>query len=54
VKQESEDKQKGYSGDDSPIGSLLSVLTPEPDMHDDNRPLPKRKKKKKRRYGRQV
>lgn len=53
-----EDKQpatvKGYSGDDSPVGSLLSVLTPEPDQQDDNQPMPKKKKKKKRRYGRQV
>lgn len=46
---------KGYSVDDSPIGSLLSVLTPEPNLHSDNNQyLPKRKKKKKRRYGRQV
>ncbi|GHV18073.1 mobilization protein [Bacteroidia bacterium] len=45
---------KGYSGDDSLVGSLLSVLTPEPDMHDDNQPVPAKKKKKKRRYGRQV
>lgn len=53
-----EDKQpasaKGYSGDDSPVGSLLSVLTPEPEQHDDNQPMPKKKKKKKRRYGRQM
>jgi hypothetical protein len=45
---------KGYSGDNSPVGTLLSVLTPEPDQHDTNEPAPKRKKKKKRRYGRQV
>jgi hypothetical protein len=53
-----EDKQsvtvKGYLGDDSPVGSLLSVLTPEPDQHADNQPMPKKKKNKKRRYGRQV
>ena len=53
-----EDKQpatvKGYSGDDSPVGSLLSVLTPEPDQRDDNEPMPKKRKKKKRRYGRQM
>ncbi|GHT57600.1 mobilization protein [Bacteroidia bacterium] len=58
VMQPADEKQpqpvKGYSGDDSPIGSLLSVLTPEPDQHDTNEPAPKRKKKKKRRYGRQV
>ena len=41
---------KGYSGDAS-IGSLFSVLTPEPDLHVDNQPMLKRKKKKKRRYG---
>lgn len=53
-----DDKQpttaKGYSGDDSPVGSLFSVLTPEPDQHDDNQPMPKKRKKKKRRYGRQM
>lgn len=53
-----EDKQsttaKGYSGDDSPVGSLFSMLTPEPDKHDGNEPIPKKCKKKKRRYGRQV
>ncbi|GHT32487.1 mobilization protein [Bacteroidia bacterium] len=58
VQHEQEDKQpatvKGHGGDDSPVGSLLSVLTPEPDQHDTNEPAPKRKKKKKRRYGRQV
>jgi hypothetical protein len=58
VQHEPEDKQpatvKGYSGDDSPVGSLLSVLTPEPDQHDNNEPMPKKRKKKKRRYGRQV
>ncbi|GHV48347.1 mobilization protein [Bacteroidia bacterium] len=57
VMQPADEKQpqsaKGYSGDNSPIGSLLSVLTPEPDQHDTNEPAPKRKKKKKRRYGRQ-
>ncbi|GHU88935.1 mobilization protein [Bacteroidia bacterium] len=45
---------KGYSGDNSPVGTLLSVLTPEPGQHDDNQPMPLRKKKKKRRYGRQM
>jgi hypothetical protein len=53
-----DDKQpatvKGYSGDDSPVGSLLSMLTPEPDQRDDNQPMPTKRKKKKRRYGRQV
>jgi len=45
---------KDHGGDDSPVGSLLSVLTPEPDQHDNNQPAPTRRKKKKRRYGRQV
>jgi hypothetical protein len=45
---------KGHSWDDSPVGNLLSVLTPEPDQRDDNQPMPKKRKKKKRRYGRQV
>lgn len=53
-----DDKQaatvKGYSGNDSPMGSLLSVLTPEPDQQEANEPISKRKKKKKRKYGRQV
>jgi len=45
-----------YSGDDSPIGSLFSVLTPEVHQHDNNQPAPvhRKKKKKKRRYGRQM
>jgi hypothetical protein len=58
VQHEPDDRQpatvKGYSGDDSLVGSLLSVLTPEPDQQDDNQPMPRKKKKKKRRYGRQV
>jgi hypothetical protein len=58
VQHEPDDRQpatvKGYSGDDSPVGSLLSLLTPEPDQQDDNQPIPKKKKKRKRRYGRQV
>ncbi|OJU50201.1 MAG: mobilization protein [Bacteroidales bacterium 45-6] len=45
---------KGYSGDDSPVGSLFSVLTPELDQHDANEPMPKKHKRKKRRYGRQM
>jgi hypothetical protein len=52
--EEQPQSNKGYSGDDSPIGSLLSILTPEPDRHDNNQSLLVRKKKKKRRYGRQV
>lgn len=58
VQHKPENKQsgtvKGYSGDDSPVGSLLSVLTPEPGQQDDNQPMPKKKRKKKRKYGRQV
>ncbi|MGV8137373.1 MAG: conjugal transfer protein MobB [Mangrovibacterium sp.] len=57
VQHEPEDKQpatvKGQVGGDSPFGSLLSMLTPEPDQHDANELMPKRKKKK-RKYGRQV
>jgi hypothetical protein len=53
-REEQQQSGKGYSGDDSPIGSLLSILTPEPDRHDNNQSLPVRKKKKKRKYGRQV
>lgn len=53
-----DDKQsatvKGYSGDDSPVGSLLSVLTPEPDQQDVNQPVTTRRKKKKRKFGRQL
>jgi hypothetical protein len=58
VQPDPDDKQpatvKGYSGDDSPVGNLLSVLTPEPDQQDDNQPMPRKKKKRKRRYWRQV
>ena len=58
IQSDPDDKQaatvKDHGGDDSPVGSLLSVLTPEPDQFDDNQPMPKRKKKKKRRYGRQM
>lgn len=40
---------------ESAIGSLLSILSPEPQQHPDNQhPLPKKRKKKKRRYGRQM
>lgn len=58
VQHEPENKQqttvKGHTGDDSPVGNLLSVLTPEPDQHDNEQQPPKKLKKKKRRYGRQV
>lgn len=42
-----------HSGDD-PIGSLLSLLTPEAQGQDNKQPTIKRKKKRKRRYGRQL
>lgn len=45
---------KAYSRDDSPVGSLLSVLMLDPEQRDDNQQMPKKKKKKKRRYGRQM
>ena len=58
IKHEPKDKQpftpKGQTNDDSLVGSLLSVQTPEPDQHDNNEQMPKKQKKKKRRYGRQV
>lgn len=38
---------------DDPMGSLLSILTPEAGGKDNKQPSLKRKKKKKRRYGRQ-
>lgn len=38
---------------DDPMGSLLSILTPEAGGQDNKQPTIKRKKKKKRRYGRQ-
>lgn len=43
---------KRYPDGDSPVGSLLSALTPE--QYEANEPIPKKRKKKKRRYGRQV
>lgn len=45
---------KGYSGDDSLVGSLLSVLTPEPEQYSNDRSAPTKRKKKKRKYGRQM
>ncbi|MDH6310292.1 hypothetical protein M2451_003118 [Dysgonomonas sp. PFB1-18] len=40
---------------DSITGGLFSILAPEPENHPkDDMPLPRRKKKKKRRYGRQM
>lgn len=46
--------QAGHSTVDDAAGSLLSVLTPETQGADNNQPTIKRKKKKKRRYGRQM
>lgn len=46
--------QAGHSTVDDAAGSLLSVLTPETQGQDNNQPTIKRKKKKKRRYGRQL
>ncbi len=58
VQHEPEDKPpatvKAHGGDDSPVGSLFSVLTPEPDQQDNDQQAPKKRKKKRRRYGRQV
>ncbi len=39
---------------DSSLGSILSTIFPEPTFNTDDNTLPKRKKKKKRKYGRQV
>jgi hypothetical protein len=46
--------QAGHSTVDDAAGSLLSVLTPEQQGQDNNQPTIKRKRKKKRRYGRQL
>jgi hypothetical protein len=46
-------KEKGHTDDEGSLGSLFSVLTPETHSGD-NQPAPKPRKKKKRRYGRQV
>lgn len=46
--------QSGHSTVDDAASSLLSVLTPETQGADSNQPTIKRKKKKKRRYGRQL
>lgn len=44
-----------HTGDsDDPMGSLLSILTPEAQGQDNKQPTIKRKKKRKRRYGRQL
>ena len=47
--------ENSYTSYDSVTGGIFSILTPEPENHPkDDMPLPRRKKKKKRRYGRQV
>lgn len=45
--------QSGHSTIDDAAGSLFSILTPETGGQDNNRPILKRRKKKKHRYGRQ-
>lgn len=46
--------QSNYSQTDDPMGSLFSVFTPEVEGIDNKQPTIKRKKKRKRRYGRQL
>ena len=46
--------QSGHQTVDDVVGSLFSVLTPEAGGQDNKQPTIKRKKKKKRRYGRQL
>ena len=46
--------QSGHSTVDDAAGSLFSILTPEAGGLDNNQPTIKRRKKKKRRYGRQL
>ncbi|MBN9300828.1 MULTISPECIES: conjugal transfer protein MobB [Dysgonomonas] len=46
--------QSSYSQTDDPMGSLFSVFTPEVSESDNKRSTLKRKRKKKRRYGRQM
>ncbi|MEA4922728.1 MAG: conjugal transfer protein MobB [Eubacteriaceae bacterium] len=46
---------KGYTPDDNVTGGLFSILTPEPENHPkEDMTLPRKRKKKKRRYGRQI
>jgi hypothetical protein len=46
--------ENSYSSDNG-LGGIFSILSPEPKNHPkDEMPLPRRKKKKKRRYGRQM
>lgn len=47
--------QENSHSTDNGLGGIFSILSPEPDNHPkDEQPLPRRKKKKKRRYGRQM
>lgn len=46
--------QSGYSQADDPMGSLFSVFTPEVEGTDNKQSSLKRRRKKKRRYGRQL
>ena len=46
--------QSSYSQTDDPVGSLFSIFTPEVEGTDNRQPTLKRKRKKKRRYGRQM
>lgn len=46
--------QSTYSETNDPVGSLFSVFTPEVEGTDNKQPTLKRKRKKKRRYGRQL
>ena len=48
-------QENSYTSYDSVTGGIFSILSPEPENHPkDDMPLPRRKKKKKRRYGRQM
>ena len=48
-------QENSYTSYDSVTGGIFSILSPEPESHPkDDMPLPRRKKKKKRRYGRQM
>lgn len=46
--------QENSHSTDNGLGGIFSILSPEPDNHPKDMPLPRRKKKKKRRYGRQM
>lgn len=48
-------QQDNSHNPDSGLGGIFSILSPEPENHPkDDMPLPRRRKKKKRRYGRQM